>query len=93
MKRCSVVVRGGRDLRGDNASPTEHGPPTRGQDIGVFVVIDGRRHLLPVSGFVLRVDGRRAIATLNLLVDEVEITGIENVDTINIAPKAQEPTT
>lgn len=75
--RVRITVRGGRG----------GGIASRGQDIGVYAVIDGKRAILPVTGLVLRVDGRKAIATVNLMVDEVDITDIERVDTIAITPR------
>ena len=76
-RRVRIVVRGGRGIE----------VPARGQDIGVYALIDGRQAVLPVAGLVLRVDGRKAIATVNLIVDEVDITGVERVDDINIEPR------
>lgn len=78
-RRVRIVIRSepGRGL--DNGA--------RGRDIGVYALIDGKRAILPVTGLMLRVDGRKAIATVNLMVDEVDITGVERVDGIEIVPR------
>lgn len=69
------------------SDPGRGDKPSRGQDIGVYAVIDGKRAILPVTGLVLRVDGRKSIATVNLHVDEVDIANIERVDGIEIVPR------
>jgi hypothetical protein len=79
VSRVRITVRGGRGSNGRIGS--------RGQDIGVYAEIDGKRAILPVTGLVLRADGRKAIVTVNLMVDEVDITDVERVDAINIVPR------
>lgn len=67
----TIRVRGGR--------APQDGRPTRGQDLGVFAVVDGKEHLLRVSSLVMRVMGRTAIATVELAVDEIDVENIEAV--------------
>lgn len=71
--RASIIVSGGR---------TEHETPARGWDIAVRVVVDGVRTRLPVTSCVLRIEGPKAVATLEVEVDEVEIEGIGDVSTM-----------
>lgn len=71
--KAEIIIRGGRDPVGFITD----GPITRGLDIGVFVVIDGKRTLLPVRSLVLRCEGRCSVATVELEVREIELTGIE----------------
>lgn len=65
-----------RILITDRGGPAKSGRPTRGQDVGVFVVgDDGRETLIPgVRHLVLRVSERRAIATLEIDVDRAEVS-------------------
>lgn len=74
--RAKITVRGGRP-----------GGPSRGQDIGVYAEIDGRRAVLPVHGFVLRCDGRKTVAVCTLEVDEVDLVDIETVENATIVPR------
>lgn len=84
-ERCQIIIRGGRDIVGDPMRTSRHF--SRGVDIQVVARgEDGSLFRLPCTALVLRVDGRRAIATVNLLVDEVEITGIEVADKTSIGP-------
>lgn len=75
-ERCKIVVRGGRTVDAPS--------PSRGVDIGVFIQVEGKETLLPVTAFELRVDGRRAVATVNLLVDDVEVTEVESVRSVAV---------
>lgn len=72
--RAKILVRGGRDpIDGQ----VEEGPYSRGQDVAVTIVRDGKLINIPnIKSIVLRVEGRRAIATLEVLVDDVQLTGV-----------------
>lgn len=69
--KAEIIIKGGRGSIEDGAHPS------RGQDIGVYVVRDGKRILLPVTSLVLTVRDRKAVATVTLDVDAVEVDGIE----------------
>lgn len=66
--RCRILVEGGR-----------HGeaPLSRGADIGVVAASsDGTRLLLPVTSMTIRVANRRAVATVDLEVTDIDLDSI-----------------
>lgn len=67
--RVGIAIKGGRLTSGE--------PLSRGQDIGVYAIAaDGSHHILPAQSLVLRIEGRKAIATVELEVDDVDATGL-----------------
>lgn len=71
MPQVHLVVRGGRV-----PAPGNTGPVTKGQDVALYVRdADGKEHKIPgVYNLTLRIGSRRAIATIEVEVDDVDIT-------------------
>jgi hypothetical protein len=82
-KSCQIVIKGGRAGSQPELMSDDH--PSRGQDISVMAKLeDGTLVRLPCLGLVLRVDGRKAVATVNLVVEEVELTSIQVVEDVKL---------
>lgn len=75
--RSHIVIKGGRDGT-DQIAPCEKDKLTRGVDIGLYVRDkDGKSTLIPgVLSLVLRVHGRKAVATVEIEVDDVDVTAV-----------------
>lgn len=76
-----VRIRGSKD-RGD----------LQGQDVGVFLVEDGKEMRLPVIGLTLRVAGRQSVAMLEVIVEDIQIDGVRSA-LARMLPKVHRDTT
>jgi len=76
--RAQIVVHGGRDPVGVTPPGDERAHLTRRQDISISIRDkDGKLQRIPnVAEMTLRVSGRKMIANCEIVVDDIELTGI-----------------
>ncbi len=77
MARSQIILHGGRDRVGEIADCGADSL-SRGVDVAISVRDqNGKLMLIPgVISMVIRVEGRKAVATVELLVDDIELTAV-----------------